>query len=207
MQSGLRLEGVTAQAGGFRLGPISAAVPAGQRLWLLGPTGSGKSLLLQVIAGVVPQTAGQLTWNGTAFGDWPPEARASGWAPQDALLFPHLNGRQNVAFGAPRQPAAGPEWEALVAALQIGALLLRAPRELSGGEQQRLALARALWRRPNLLLLDEPLSALGPDWRGRLDELLSSACQRGAVVVETGHHAPPAAAAANVLRLAAGRMA
>lgn len=203
----MRLEGVTARAGDFRLGPISVAVPAGQRLWLLGPTGSGKSLLLQVIAGIVPHAAGQLAWNGTAIGDWPPEARASGWAPQDALLFPHLNGRQNVAFGAAAQLAVGPEWEALVAALQIGLLLPRAPRELSGGEQQRLALARALWRRPHLLLLDEPLSALGPDWRGPLDALLTAACQRGAVVVETGHHAPPAAAPATILHLAAGRMA
>ncbi len=172
----------------------------------MGPTGSGKSLLLALIAGVASQLAGRLAWDGADLSALPPEARGCGWAPQDALLLPHLDGRGNVAFGAPpHEPMSGPAWDALVAGLEIGPLLPRAPLDLSGGERQRLALARALWRRPRLLLLDEPLSALGPEWRGRLDGLLAAERRRGVVVVEAAHQAE--ASPDPVLRLAAGRMA
>lgn len=116
-----------------------------------------------------------------------PEQRAVGWLPQEAMLFPNMDARQNAAFGGAAAEERDDQWEALVTALDIGPLLDRRPRALSGGEQQRVALARALWRRPRILLLDEPLAALGTAWRPRIEMLVAAARQEGTVVVETAH--------------------
>lgn len=139
----------------------------------------------------MPLAAGRILLNGSDIGSAAPETRSVGWLPQEALLFPHLDGRQNILFGGP--PARGNEawWEALITAFEIEPLLGRQLPHLSGGEQQRLALARALWRQPRILLLDEPLAALGTAWRARVDALVRRARNGGAVVVETAHFVPP----------------
>jgi ABC-type sulfate/molybdate transport systems ATPase subunit len=175
---GLTLESLTGRAGTFTLGPISLAVPAGRVLALLGPSGAGKTMLLETIAGLRPQHSGQIRLAGTDLTTLPPERRRIGLVFQDAALFPHMTVRENIRFG-PR--ASGVPYSSAVGYLlrQVGIrdLADRMPRSLSGGERQRVALARALAIRPRLLLLDEPLSALDQpgreDLRTLLQELLA----------------------------------
>jgi len=122
------------------------------RLAIVGPSGSGKSTLLDVVAGI---ERGRVILDGEDLSHVPLHRRAIGYVMQDAPLFPHLDVRRNLAYG-PR--AAGVD--EVAARLGIGHLLDRMPRNLSGGERRRAALARALASRPRLLLLDEPFAGL-----------------------------------------------
>jgi molybdate transport system ATP-binding protein len=175
---GLSLSGLTSQAGSFSIGPIDLTAGPGRVLVVLGPSGAGKTMLLETIAGLRPQRSGQIRLTGTDLTTLPPERRRIGLVFQDAALFPHLSVTQNVAFGlrAIRQTPS-PDAALLLRRLGISHLASRSPRSLSGGERQRVALARALAITPRLLLLDEPLSALDQptreDMRILLQELLA----------------------------------
>jgi molybdenum ABC transporter ATP-binding protein len=159
---------------------VSLTVERGETVALVGPSGAGKTTVLRVVAGLLSPAAGRVTldercWLDTSRGvDLPPEERAVGFVFQEYALFPHLTVERNIAFGAPRHGAAA----ALLERFGIGHLARAHPRELSGGERQRVALARALAREPDVILLDEPLSALDTHTRdavrGELRELLSS---------------------------------
>jgi molybdate transport system ATP-binding protein len=150
------------------------AVADGEVLALLGPNGAGKSTLVRVLAGLLPPDAGRVAVDGTTWDDdtthVPAHERSVGMVFQDALLFPHLSVADNVAFGlrtrkvakAPARAAA----EGWLARVHLEGFGDRRPAELSGGQAQRAALARALVVDPAVLLLDEPLSAL--DARTRL---------------------------------------
>jgi ABC-type sulfate/molybdate transport systems ATPase subunit len=170
---GLAIEALTGRAGTFTLGPINLNVPAGQVLALLGPSGAGKTMLLETIAGLRPHNSGQIRLAGTDLTSLLPERRRIGLVFQDAALFPHMTVRENIRFG-PR--ASGIPYSSsvghLLRELGIRDLADRMPRSLSGGERQRVALARALAIRPRLLLLDEPLSALDQPTREDLRTLL-----------------------------------
>ncbi len=174
----LTVTGLSGQAGSFGIGPIDLHVPADRVLVILGPSGAGKTMLLETIAGLRPPRSGQIRLAGTNLTGLPPERRRIGLVFQDAALFPHLSVRQNVAFGprASRQ-TPGTDASSLLRQLGISHLADRSPRSLSGGERQRVALARSLAIRPGLLLLDEPLSALDQptreDMRALLQELLA----------------------------------
>ncbi|MFO7679906.1 MAG: ATP-binding cassette domain-containing protein [Chloroflexota bacterium] len=143
---------------------------------LFGRSGAGKSMTLACIAGLAAPDSGRIVVNGRLFYDshngvnLPPQQRRVGYVTQDYLLFPHLTVAQNVAFGLSNH--LRPEREAIVrealAWLELEQLAQQRPRELSGGQQQRVALARALVIRPQLLLLDEPFSALDSPTRIRL---------------------------------------
>jgi ABC-type Fe3+/spermidine/putrescine transport system ATPase subunit len=175
---GLRVSGLSARAGSFSLGPVSLDVPADRVLVVLGPSGAGKTMLLETIAGLRPQYAGQVSLAGTDLTSLPPERRRIGLVFQDAALFPHLSVKDNVGFGPRARRAASPDGTGdLLRQLGIERLADRSPRSLSGGERQRVALARALAIRPGLLLLDEPLSALDQpareDMRALLQRLLT----------------------------------
>jgi ABC-type Fe3+/spermidine/putrescine transport system ATPase subunit len=175
---GLSVSGLSARAGSFTLGPVSLDVPADRVLVVLGPSGAGKTMLLETIAGLRPQQAGQVSLAGTDITGLPPERRRIGLVFQDAALFPHLTVRDNVRFGPRARRAASPDGsDDLLRQLGIEHLAGRSPRSLSGGEQQRVALARALAIQPGLLLLDEPLSALDQptreDMRALLQRLLA----------------------------------
>jgi len=150
--------GLSARVGAFRLEGVTFAVPKGSYGVVIGPAGSGKTTLLETIAGITPQTGGTLHLDGRLATALPPEQRGLGLVYQYGFLFPHLSVEQNIAYGA-----ADPGVTREVAA-RIGAWELRSrPVEsLSGGERQLVALARALARRPSILLLDEPFSALDP---------------------------------------------
>jgi molybdate transport system ATP-binding protein len=158
---GLTVSQLTTQAGTFALGPVSLGIPPGRVLVILGPSGAGKTVLLETIAGLRPQHTGRIILAGTDITGLPPERRRIGLVFQDAALFPHLTVRENIRFGPRASRAQSPgEGDGLLYDLGIGNLADRAPRSLSGGERQRVALARALAIQPGLLLLDEPLSAL-----------------------------------------------
>ncbi len=157
-----------------------------QRVVLFGPSGSGKTLTLQAIAGLLRPDAGSIRLGGeTLFDsaggvDLKPQARHIAYLFQDYALFPHLNVRQNIAFGLHkgwRNPArrdAHADVEYWLDALDLHAVAGNHPVHLSGGQKQRVALARALVSKPQLLLLDEPFSALDHALRERMrSELLA----------------------------------
>jgi molybdate transport system ATP-binding protein len=160
----LRLEDICVRLGEFRLREISLHVTPGTYLALLGPTGTGKTVLLETIAGVHHPTSGRIHIRGQDATHLAPEKRHLGIVYQDYALFPHLTVFENIAFGLRRKGSPKPKIKEAVdkmaAFLEIGPLLKRRPNRLSGGERQRAALARALVMEPYVLLLDEPLSAL-----------------------------------------------
>ena len=140
---------------------------------LFGPSGAGKTSLLEVIAGVRSPMTGAILLDGRDLTALPPRDRRIGYVPQDAALFPHLTVRQNILYGA-RARDGRFTLDHVVGILEIGPLTARAIGRLSGGERKRVALARALLRSPDLLLLDEPLAGVDVALRDRvLDQLVA----------------------------------
>lgn len=133
---------------------------------IFGPSGCGKTSILRAIAGLTPEIKGTVNIRGQIWQDdsvyLPPHKRAVGYVFQESSLFPHLNVTDNVTYGMKRSRlrSAGPDFSKLCDILGISHLLKRATRDLSGGEKQRISIARALLSDPELLLMDEPLSAL-----------------------------------------------
>ncbi len=137
---------------------------------LVGPSGAGKTTILELIAGLRKPQRGRIELHGRVVcGDGvfvPPRGRRVGYVPQDDALFPHLSVRQNVMYGA-REPN-----DDVLAVLELAPLLDRGVKQLSGGERKRVSLARALLTRPDVLLLDEPLSGVDAALRDRVLEYL-----------------------------------
>ncbi|RLC30216.1 MAG: ABC transporter [Deltaproteobacteria bacterium] len=193
----LRLHDICVQLGRFRLKHIDLHVKQGAYLVLLGPTGTGKTVLFETIAGVHRPLTGQTWINGKNATRWPPEKRRLGVVYQDYALFPHLTVRENIAFGL-RLIKNGRKGirqtvQEMAGFLEIGHLLQRHPTRLSGGERQRVALARALVMKPHALLLDEPLSALDRSTRDRLrGELKRIHREIGVTILHITHDLPEA---------------
>jgi len=171
---GLELHDLEVRAGSFRIGPLALTVASGEYLVMLGPTGAGKTVTLETIAGLRTPSAGRIAMGGRDITAAPPESRRVGFLYQDSLLFPHLSVRDNIAYGAHRlpRPQRAATVERLARLLQVEPLLTRMPGGLSGGERQRVALGRALATSPELLLLDEPMAALDPNTRHALRQTL-----------------------------------
>ena len=164
------------QAGTFRVQDVSLHVGDGEYFVLMGATGSGKSLLVKCLCGLVRAETGRILVDGRDVTDLEPRARRVGYLPQEYALFPHLSVARNITFA--RRARGDSHARALrdarpvVEMLGLAALLDRRPETLSGGEQQRVALARALASRPRLLVLDEPVSALDEPTRREVCEEL-----------------------------------
>jgi len=172
----LTLQNLTIDLDTFYLHDINLDIAAGEYFAILGPTGAGKTVLLEAIAGLHMLKKGTLLLHGEDVTNCPPETRGIGFVYQDYMLFPHMNVAENIAFGLKLRKAASQVIKTKVnhigKLLNIDHLLHRAPISLSGGEKQRVALARALVIEPQVLLLDEPLSALDPSTREQLQEEL-----------------------------------
>lgn len=160
----LRLDDIGLALGSFRLRGIHLHIRAGEYLVLLGPTGAGKTLLLETIAGLHAPGRGRILLHGLDITRTAPEKRRLGIVYQDYALFPHFTIFDNIGFGLKMRKTAPKNIDLQVRAmadfLGISHLLTRLPANLSGGERQRSALARALVLQPDILLLDEPLSAV-----------------------------------------------
>lgn len=208
----LAIEGVTRRFGAtLALDALALEIGAGEFFALLGGSGSGKSTLLRVIAGFEQPDAGRVWLQGRDITQLPPPERAVAMMFQSYALFPHMNVRENIAYGLRRagEREPGPRVAELVALLGLEGLEARRPQQLSGGQQQRVALARALARRPPLVLLDEPLAALDSGLRERTGlELRALQRRLGASFVMVTHDQAEALALADrVAVLDHGRIA
>ncbi|MGC8491314.1 MAG: ABC transporter ATP-binding protein [Syntrophobacteraceae bacterium] len=156
---------------------LDLTLQAGEALALLGPSGSGKTTILRALAGFTRIRSGRISIHGADVSALPPQKRGFGIVVQNYALFPHMNVAENVAFGLRARRMAAGRTRSLVAEylafVGMSGYAGRYPQELSGGQQQRIALARALAIRPDVLLMDEPLSALdAPLRREMLGELI-----------------------------------
>ncbi|MDH0301195.1 MULTISPECIES: ABC transporter ATP-binding protein [unclassified Pseudomonas] len=153
---------------------IDCQIERGEFVTLLGPSGCGKSTLLRCIAGLTPVDSGQILLDGQDIVPLSPQKRGIGMVFQSYALFPNMTVEQNVAFGLRMQKVKADESQARVREVlelvELGSFAGRYPHQLSGGQCQRVALARSLVTRPRLLLLDEPLSALDARIRKHLRE-------------------------------------
>lgn len=180
-------------------------VGEGRRLVLVGPSGSGKSLTLRLLAGLDRSGRGFVRLGERALQEVPPEERRIGYVPQDYGLMPHLTVWQQATFGVDANPSLAWHW---LERLGIESLWRRLPRELSGGQRQRVALARALASQPHLLLLDEPLSALDAPERERLQRELRLVQREAGITTVIVTHDPAEARllADDLLVLSQGRV-
>jgi iron(III) transport system ATP-binding protein len=161
----LKVDGITKTFGRFpALEGVSFEARRGEFVCILGPSGCGKTTILRIVAGLEKQDRGQVYLNGRDVSDLPVSKRNVGIVFQSYALFPNLTAAQNVAYGlkrcGPRQTAIEKRVEELLRLVGLESMGDRYPTQLSGGQQQRVALARAMALSPDLLLLDEPLSAL-----------------------------------------------
>jgi len=172
------LENITYNLEDFSIREISLEIKKNEYFVLLGPTGAGKTLLLELIAGFHIPDEGRIILNGRDVTHMPPEKRQVGFVYQDYSLFPHMTVEDNISFGLkacgfPKDKIEMRVKE-MMSLMRISHLVGRYPSSLSGGEQQRVSLARALAVNPRILLLDEPLSALDP----RTQEVLRNELKR-----------------------------
>ena len=174
----VRIVGVTKRYGAHAVvNDFSLDVAAGESIVLVGPSGCGKTTLLRLIAGLDAPDSGEVWLDGRLLAHngrslVPPYQRGIGFVFQDLALWPHLTVRGSLSFVLDSVAVPKREWheriDRVLRLVRIGALADRYPHQLSGGEQQRAALARALAAEPRLVLLDEPLSSLDPDLRRAL---------------------------------------
>ena len=191
---------------------VTVAIPDNTYAVLMGPTGCGKTTLLEIICGLRRPASGRVLLDGVDVTDLEPRERGIGYVPQDLALFPGLRVREQIAFAPKLRGVPHAELDQRVNRLArqfgIAPLLDRLPDLLSGGEKQRVALARALAAQPRLLLLDEPLSALDESMRTEAAALLQRVQQEhGLPVLHVTHSSSEAAALGDLhLRMEAGRV-
>ncbi len=168
----LHIENVSKDLGEFKLDKVTLDIKDGEYLVIIGPTGAGKTILLEIVAGVYPPDSGKVFLNKKEITYEPPKSRNITMVYQDYMLFPHLNVEENIGFGLKNskqtKEKTAKKIREVAELFSISHLLHRYPDTLSGGEQQRVAISRAIILEPSVLLLDEPLSALDRQTRDRL---------------------------------------
>ena len=208
----ISIESLCCTFGDFALKDVSLQIEKGSYWVILGPSGCGKSVLLQTVAGFFSPAKGRIRVSGSDITQLPPERRKMGLVFQQAALFPHKSVRENIAYGlrARKMPAEAVtrKVDQLVERLGLGAILARPVATLSGGEAQRIAVARALAIEPDLLLLDEPMSALDHNTRIELQvELARLHKELGLTTLHVTHSREEAAALGDhVAVMLAGRI-
>ncbi len=172
----IRIENLNVKLPGFALREINISIKQGEFFTLLGPTGAGKTVVLESVIGLIPIEKGRIYINNKEVTNLPPENRDIGIVYQDHALFPHLTVYKNITYGLRYHKVNGKEpgknLSFIIKRLSLDPLLQRSVVNLSGGEKQRVALARALAVDPSVLLLDEPLSALDPNFREDIREII-----------------------------------
>lgn len=169
----IKIDGLSVSFGETKvLDELSLFIPSQSLVAVLGPSGCGKSTLLRAIAGFVAPQSGTIRFGTTLMSvssvQVPPERRNVGYVPQEGALFPHLTVRKNVGFGLARSKISEKRIEEMLRLVGLSELGDRYPHQLSGGQQFRVAIARALAPAPNVMLLDEPFSALDAQLREEL---------------------------------------
>jgi ABC-type Fe3+/spermidine/putrescine transport system ATPase subunit len=162
MSSRWVVEGLEAELDRFHLGPVHLELGPGNAIAVLGASGAGKTTLLRAIAGFLPTRRGRVLRDGVDVTDWPPEERSLGYVPQGLGLLPHRTVEGNVRYPMELRgrPDVVPRTRELLERFRLGPLSRRRPAQLSGGEQQRVALARTLAADPALIVWDEPWQGL-----------------------------------------------
>jgi len=171
----IQIKDLCIQLKGFALKHVNININKQDFFILVGPTGSGKTLLVESIAGITPISSGKIIINGHDMTHAPPEKREVGIVYQDYALFPHMTVMENIRYGLlchKKNLDDQQRLHDLMVKTDILKLSDRKPKHLSGGEKQRVALIRALAVNPSVVLLDEPLSALDPCFRDDIQKLL-----------------------------------
>jgi ABC-type Fe3+/spermidine/putrescine transport system ATPase subunit len=205
----LTVESLSRRWPGFSLHDISFGVEAGEYFVLLGPNGSGKSLLIETILGFHNPDSGRVTLHGAEITGAAPESRGIGYVPQRQSLFPHMTVAENVGYGLRVRgaPPSAVREEALrlLRLIRLETLADKRPGSLSGGEKQRVVLARALAAGRRLVLLDEPLSGVDAESRGDLmRELKRVNRELGAAFLHVTHDVEEAFSLADRIGVLAG---
>jgi molybdate/tungstate transport system ATP-binding protein len=185
----------------FKLDDVSFQVDDGDHYIILGPSGAGKTQILEILAGLIEPDEGSVLVDGKDVTGWKIQSRPFGLVFQDYAIFPHMNVRENISYPI-RLKGLGKKQVlsrvvAQAEAMEIGHLLDRMPKTLSGGELQRVALARTLVREPKYLLLDEPLASLDVSLRQGLRSLLKDINNKGQTIIHVTHDYEEALVLAN----------
>lgn len=197
----LKLKNISVQLGKFQLKNINLELERGDYYVLLGKSGVGKTVLLEIIAGLIKPDSGQVILNSEDITNEKIQKRRVGIVFQDFSIFPHLSVKQNIEYPIKRKKLSYEQKEALIneyaELTNITHLLNRGTKNLSGGELQRVALARMLVSKPKCLLLDEPLASLDVQLKGDLRKLLRKINQNGTTILHVTHDYEEAIALSN----------
>lgn len=187
----LQINNISKKYDDFRLKDINLKVEKGEYFVLLGPSGAGKTMLFETIVGLVKSDEGSVFLEGTDITRHPVSRRGVGIVFQDGAVFPHMTVQQNLGYALRSQKRKKHELETRVLELSqavgISHLLHRKPETLSGGELQRVAIARTLAREPHILLLDEPLASLDYQLRHEIRDLLKDLNHKGLTIMHITH--------------------
>jgi ABC-type Fe3+/spermidine/putrescine transport system ATPase subunit len=189
---GLELKNISKSWRGFELKNVELTVESGDYFILLGPTGAGKTLLLEIIMGFHKPDKGRIFLDGVDITDTPTEKRNIGYVSQKCVLFPHMNVRKNVEFGLKMKGTKKTELHQTVNQtidfMGLTSLQHRLPATLSGGEKQKVALARVLATKPQTILLDEPLTGIDAEAARELKNELKQLGRTGKTVIHVTHN-------------------